>query len=641
MTKSILFCGVVAVFSALGCGGSHFEGPLMDPGGHTESARPVSPWTNQTTETLATYVDEQARARIHDAQPGLDLTQLDGWLAEPANAPELSGKVVERMFDLATVALAKGDPARAEAIVRLVRARAKNRNAAFTGTTLLSEAERQQASPTDPQAQTAAIAGAFRELPPARFGMATVVFQLYQRPEQISAALDDTHTQMLALETASDALFMSAVLGKIVEHHDVFMSALNTVKAENDEKPAPREYRFSTVDLGRARDGRTVNVAIWDTGVNGELFQNQLYTNPREQPNGLDDDGNGQVDDIHGLADMGDPHTQLLYDPGADTIAHYGNFLQGIMDLRAGLASSEAAQRVLELERSITDAAQLTELEKNLNAIGEWAHGTHVAGITMAGNPFARLAIFRSAWAGEARVYFHRGPTDAELDAERANVDAIAKWIRDNHIRVVNASLGFGSDYVESQLRYESQYTTDEAVHARAQAVHARRQAAFEAVVDACPDTLFVFAAGNENRDVVEYNDVPASVSRPNLIAIGAVDKYGNWATFTSSSPERVRVFDFGVAVQSVIPSGEHIPLSGTSMASPNAANLAAKMFAVDPCLLPARAGEIIYETGDEIAAPFNGRIANEAKALAAVRRERGAPRRVSSDGAAVCPAHG
>jgi subtilisin family serine protease len=72
-----------------------------------------------------------------------------------------------------------------------------------------------------------------------------------------------------------------------------------------------------------------------------------------------------------------------------------------------------------------------------------------------------------------------------------------------------------------------------------------------------------------------------------------------------------------------VIPNGEHVPLSGTSMASPNAANLAAKMISVDPALTPPRVIELMTATGEPIPAPFNGVIAHEANALARVRHDR------------------
>ena len=272
------------------------------------------------------------------------------------------------------------------------------------------------------------------------------------------------------------------------------------------------------------------------------------------------------------------------------------------MDLRAGLASTDAANQVLELFRTTQDVEALEELDENLGNIGEWAHGTHVAGILLAGVPSAKVAVFRSAWAGERRLYHHRGPTDEEMAAERANVEAIAAFINAHDIQVVNASLGFTQDYLEAELRHEADTYPDEAaVRARAEVVHAQRTANWRWVMEACPDTLFVVSAGNSNRDVVEYEDVPSSFSLPNLLVVGAVDAQGNWATFTNSNPERVRIFDHGVAVPSLIPNGDTVPLSGTSMASPNVANLAAKLLAVNPELTPTQLIEIIVDTGTPI----------------------------------------
>jgi subtilisin family serine protease len=412
------------------------------------------------------------------------------------------------------------------------------------------------------------------------------------------------------------------ILPNVVTNRQTFLDAIADVRAEHERTPGPRDYRFSTVDLSRARDAREVRIAVWDVGTNPALFERQLFVNAAEQPNGQDDDGNGQTDDISGLtADANAPNTALLYDPGAEVLERYKPFLRGIMDLRAGMASTDAAERVLELMRSATDVAAVETLEKNLDAVGEWAHGTHVAGIMVAGNPHARLAVFRSAWAGEARVYHHRGPTDDELARERANVEAIAEFVNRHQIRVVNASLGFSRDYVEDQLRYEQNlYTTAEQVEARAEQIQAHRAASFRLVFERCPNTLFVVAAGNSNRDVVEYGDVPAALELPNVLVVGAVDRFGGWSTFTNSNPERVRIFDHGVEVDSLIPSGETVPLSGTSMASPNVANLAGKILAVAPSLTPAEVMDVMIETGDPIAAPFNGRIANEQRAITRAR---------------------
>lgn len=586
---------------------------------------PPDPWATVTKADLERLVAEGAAARIREVQPDLDLAKLAEYRATPASCPEISGRTAEKLLDLAVVDLAENRLDDAEKTIRLIRARARNRNMAFTGTTMLSEVARRRAG-ADTAAQQTAIAAVLRELPRSRFGSATVVFQIFQTSEQVQAQLEQNRHTLLGPDSASTALWFGEVIAGIVQNRDRFLAALQTVKAEHDARPAARPYAFSTVDLTKARDAREVLVGVWDVGTNPELFTAQLYGNAAEEPNGRDDDGNGQADDIHGIASDGAaPNTALLFDPGAETIQRYAGFLQGIMDLRAGMASTPAAQRVLELERSVRDAAELEALEVKLDAIGEWAHGTHVAGIMLAGVPQARLTIFRSAWAGESRTYHHRGPTDEELAAERRNVDAIADFIRRHHVKVVNASLGFTTEYLESELRYETErYPTEAAVRARARAVQAKRREAWAAIFRACPETLFVIAAGNDNHDVVEYEDVAASLDAPNVLAVGAVDEVGGWAPFTNSNPERVRIFDHGVAVPSLIPNGDRVPLSGTSMASPNVANLAAKLYSVDPALTPARAIAAIVETGDPIAAPFGGRIANESRAIAKVRRERG-----------------
>lgn len=619
---------------AIACGGSppppvvaEPEPAPATPAPPPEPEAPADPWESMTGVALRDFVGEQAFTKLMSVQPGTTPEALASWLASPDEAPALTGKATERLFDLAAVAIAGGDLDRAEQIVRLVRLKAANRNSAFAGNTYLAEIARRR-NPQEAAAREA-IAAVFREQPRTRFGASTVIFQLFQTPEQASAQLGQIHRQLVSLDTASGALFYEQILPGIIEHRAHFLAAADVVRAEHEAQPALRPYTFPTVDLTRARDAREVRVAVWDVGTNPALFERQLFTNPNEQANDQDDDGNGLVDDLHGVAqDVGDyDHEALLFDPGEEVLREFAPFLQGIMDLRAGLASSEPAQRVLALMRGVTDPDQLEALERNLDAVGEWAHGTHVAGILLAGLPQARMAIFRSSWAGEARLYHHRGPTDEELAAERTNVEQIAAFINAHGIKVVNASLGFGEDYVAAQLRHErDRYADDAAVMARAEAVQAHRAQTWKSVFEACPNTLFVVAAGNSNRDVAEYGDVPANLQHDNVLVVGAVDRYGDWATFTNSNAEQVRIFDFGVEVPSLIPDGTTVPLSGTSMASPNVANAAAKLYAVNASLTPAQAITILVETGRAIAEPFTGRIVDETAAIARARRER--PRR-------------
>jgi len=57
-----------------------------------------------------------------------------------------------------------------------------------------------------------------------------------------------------------------------------------------------------------------------------------------------------------------------------------------------------------------------------------------------------------------------------------------------------------------------------------------------------------------------------------------------------------VRVDASGYQVDSLTPGGKHLQLSGTSMASPNTANLAAKLIALDPHLTPTETIKLIVD---------------------------------------------
>jgi subtilisin family serine protease len=118
---------------------------------------------------------------------------------------------------------------------------------------------------------------------------------------------------------------------------------------------------------------------------------------------------------------------------------------------------------------------------------------------------------------------------------------------------------------------------------------------AISSAIEAAPNTLFVTAAGNSDSSVGFIQDVPASLHLPNLITVGAVNQAGDETSFTSHG-EAVVVHANGYNVESVVPGGTRLKLSGTSMAAPNVVNLAAKLFALDPSLTPERAIKLIKD---------------------------------------------
>jgi subtilisin family serine protease len=119
------------------------------------------------------------------------------------------------------------------------------------------------------------------------------------------------------------------------------------------------------------------------------------------------------------------------------------------------------------------------------------------------------------------------------------------------------------------------------------------------AALASVPEILFVCAAGNSDEDNAFQEDIPSSFKLSNMLTVGAVDQAGDRTSFTSFG-ENVEVYANGFEVDSYIPGGDRMPFSGTSMASPNVANLAAKILAVKPSLKPAEVAALIKQGAEK-----------------------------------------
>ena len=78
-------------------------------------------------------------------------------------------------------------------------------------------------------------------------------------------------------------------------------------------------------------------------------------------------------------------------------------------------------------------------------------------------------------------------------------------------------------------------------------------------------------------------------------MVVAAVDQAGDPTSFTSGG-DNVVIYANGFEVESYVPGGGRMAASGTSMASPNALNLAAKLFALNPDLTPAEVIDLMTE---------------------------------------------
>ena len=222
-------------------------------------------------------------------------------------------------------------------------------------------------------------------------------------------------------------------------------------------------------------------------------------------------------------------------------------------------------------------------------------HGTHVAGIAVAGNPAARLVVAQF-YDSFAQIPF--APTVAWAESFKADFEQLGDYFHQNNVRVVNMSWSDDVGEIEQWLSKTSAEKDPAARKKQAEQIYAIWKDAVASAIRRAPNTLFVCAAGNSNSDAAFLGDVPASLKLPNLITVGAVDQAGEETYFTSYGPTVLLDAD-GFRVESYVPGGTRMKLSGTSMASPNVVNLAAKLIALDPSLTPEQTIALMRQGAD------------------------------------------
>jgi subtilisin family serine protease len=369
--------------------------------------------------------------------------------------------------------------------------------------------------------------------------------------------------------------------------------------------------RVEKADIWAARDvalppGRNyppVKIAVWDSGVDASLFADRMLKDALGKDLTI-------AFDKHGRASA----SELVPLP-ADLQARLPQMQsrsKGLSDARSNIDSPESA----EVKRYLSTLApdQYKAAIEEISLTGNYQHGTHVAGISMAGNPYARLANGRIEF-GHTLVP-DPCPSRELAAREAAALAATVDFFKANAIRVVNMSWGGNVRGYEVALEQCNLGKTSEERKAIAREYFDMQVKALKAAFAGAPDILFVTSAGNSADDPTFNESYPSSIVLPNLITVGAVDKAGDEASFTSYGPT-VAVHANGYQVVSTVPGGSLVALSGTSMSSPQVTNLAAKILAVNPALKPAEVIAIIRNTAEKSA---DGRrtLVHPAKAIAA-----------------------
>ena len=434
-------------------------------------------------------------------------------------------------------------------------------------------------------------------------------------------------------------------------------------------------------ELLKNKKGVRVIVGIVDSGVDidHEDLKSVIWTNTKEIPgNGIDDDKNGFIDDIHGWNFLGDSGfenlemTRILKkaDDGsvtyknakADYEKKYNEALEGKQQVDFLLNTNKVIQTYLkkddytleELTAIVSTDEVLNkskmimtriigqsgpkfsadieeyrkyiydQLDYNLNkefngrkVVGdnpedikdtkygnnivygpdkeEALHGTHVAGI------IAQVRNNNTGGDGIANnveiMAVRAVPNGDEYDKDIA---LAIRYAVDNGAKVINGS--FGKSYSP------------------------HKQWVFDAIKYAeKKDVLFVHASGNDGYDI----DLKENTNFPNdsednqiefaknVLTVGALNNtYGETvvAPFSNYGKNNVDVYAPGMEIYASVPNNKYKYEQGTSMASPNAAGVAALVRSYYPKLSAKQVKQILMDSGTPLPASVELGEKNEKK---------------------------
>lgn len=389
-------------------------------------------------------------------------------------------------------------------------------------------------------------------------------------------------------------------------------------------------YRAYDYLKGREPKAKTV-VAIIDAGgdVTHRDLKDRLWVNRKEIPgNGIDDDNNGFVDDVHGWNFLGLPDGSDI--PGTvaadweflrlcdkfanvDTMklsrkekAEYRYFVELVMPfstLRLYPDSSKIYRKKVEvmherqkMRESVGDDLNSLKIRcyGNNNLLGANAvHGTHVGGIVGA------KPTDESGANGIADVELMFVRMLGNGDEQDKDVASAIYYAVDNGARVINMSINkFFSP--NKKLVYK-----------------AMRYAESKGV-------LIVKAAGNESIPLDKYPAYPNKFlsrkkSLRNFICVGSIGPYGKISRFSNYGKISVDLFAPGEHIYSTVLNGKHRRMSGTSMAAPVVTGVAALIWNYFPELTAEQVKQAILEGVES----WKGRRFELPRALGRMRGEK------------------
>jgi cell wall-associated protease len=269
-----------------------------------------------------------------------------------------------------------------------------------------------------------------------------------------------------------------------------------------------------------------------------------------------------------------------MFDFGLSSLQQAIDELTGLVETAAELLSGDGLKnnyRTVLGDNENTMEITIYGDNKVGNTVKSEAHGSHVSGIIGA---VRNNEVGMNGVANNVKIMAVRAVPDG--DEYDKDVALAIRYAVDNGAKVLNTSFGKGyspkKEWVWDAIKYA-----------------------------ASKDVLIVNAAGNDGKNIDkeltfpnDSKDLKTEIS-DNVITIGAMSEYYNEnlaANFSNYGKINVDVFAPGVQIYSTTPENEYQKFSGTSMAAPSTAGVAALVRSYYPKLTASQVKHILMNSG-------------------------------------------
>jgi subtilisin family serine protease len=416
-------------------------------------------------------------------------------------------------------------------------------------------------------------------------------------------------------------------------------------------------------DLIKGKKGQKVIVGIVDSGVdiNHEDLQGVIWTNPKEiAGNGIDDDKNGYIDDIHGWNFLGNAvHEQLEMTrivkkgPGTPdyekakakleeelkgiqpqkqqldfilnatkTITNHLNKEDFTLDEVKAIQSDETSvKQAKAMFTQILSNTPKAEFDKEIEEFKDYIYGqvnynlnVEFDGRSVVGdnpNNLKDTKYGNNNVVGpepkEAKHGTHVAGILAQVRGNNKGGDGVT-----NNAQIMTIRAVPNGDEYDKDIALGIRYAVDNGAKvingSFGKYFSQNKEWVIEAIqYAASKDVLVVIAAGNESYDLDVTNKYPNDTydNSPefanNVLIIGALSPvYGTKmvASFSNYGKNNVDIFAPGDKIYATTPLNSYEFLQGTSMASPNVAGVATMIRSYYPNLSAVQVKQIIMESG-------------------------------------------